>query len=445
MKTSNELKQLRANKLAEVEALVQKAQDEKREFTQEEETRFNAIKLEIETLKGDVQKAEEREELLRASAEARRAGGFADPVGNPSQFSKKEEKELRNFKFTNMVRHLMNPAQHPLEGVEKEVLQEGLNEARSLQVPSGGFRIPASMIAPVFNIRAQQATGASTGAEFVPEYKGTVIESLKPFLVLARAGAREIPVAQGLGNVSYPRNGGVTAAWAATENATAAESTATIDSVDLSPKRLSAFTKISKQLIYQAPYAVEQIFRNEYLREMAAKIDAACIYGGGTGEPTGIIANADVPVVAIGTNGGALTYAKVLELERTVANLNGDADRQFFITNPKVREAAKQIKIDDGSGLMLFEILLNRMIGYETFITSNVPSNLTKGSGTNLSSLLYGDFSQVMIASWGGFDIMIDPYTVAKDNAINVIGHVLVDCGIAQPDKLALIKDITTA
>jgi HK97 family phage major capsid protein len=444
MKTSNELKQLRANKLAEVEALVQKAQDEKREFTQEEETRFNAIKLEIETLKGDVQKAEEREELLRASAEARRAGGSPAGAGSPSQFSKREEKELRNFKFTNVVRHLINPSQNPLDGVEKEVLQEGHNEARALQVDAEGFRIPASMITQVFNIRAQQATGASTGADFVPEYKGTVIESLKPFLVLARAGAREIPVSQGLGNVSYPRNGGVTAAWAA-ENGTAGESTATIDDVKLSPKRLSAFTKISKQLMYQAPYAVEQIFRNEYLREMAAAMDAAFIYGGGSNEPDGIIANADVPVVSIGTDGGPLTYAKVLELERTVSNLNGDADRQYFITNPKVREAAKQIKIDSGSGLMLFEILLNRMIGYETFITSNVPSNLTKGTGTNLSSLLYGDFSQVMIASWGGFDIMIDPYTSAKDNAINIIGHALVDCGIAQPNKLALIKDITTA
>ena len=164
MKNSSELKELRTQKLAEVEAIVEKAKTEKRELTEVEEQRFQTLKSEIEGLKKPIQDAEEREELLKAAAESRKAGGSTAGADAGKSYSAKDEKDLRNFKFTKVIRHLMNPGQNPLDGVEKEVLQEGYNEARNLQVATEGFRIPSQLITPVFNIRAQQATGSTTGS-----------------------------------------------------------------------------------------------------------------------------------------------------------------------------------------------------------------------------------------------------------------------------------------
>ena len=39
------------------------------------------------------------------------------------------------------------------------------------------------------------------------------------------------------------------------------------------------------------------------------------------------------------------------------------------------------------------------MLGYDYLSSSLVPSDLSKGSGSNLSALIFGDFSQVLLAT----------------------------------------------
>jgi HK97 family phage major capsid protein len=58
-----------------------------------------------------------------------------------------------------------------------------------------------------------------------------------------------------------------------------------------------------------------------------------------------------------------------------------------------------------------------------------VPSNLTKGSGTNLSAILFGNFSDLMIGMWGGLDLQVDPYTGGAAGTVRV--RVLQDVDVA--------------
>ena len=81
------------------------------------------------------------------------------------------------------------------------------------------------------------------------------------------------------------------------------------------------------------------------------------------------------------------------------------------------------------------------LAGYQALTTTLVPSNLTKGSGTGLSALLFGDFSKLMFASWGGIEIASDPYTALKENMTNVVLNSYADIAVLQPTAFAVIKD----
>ena len=74
-----------------------------------------------------------------------------------------------------------------------------------------------------------------------------------------------------------------------------------------------------------------------------------------------------------------------------------------------------------------------------------MPNNLVKGtSGAVCSAMLFGDFSQVILAYWGGLDLMMDPYSNGTSGGRRVIA--LLDCDIAirRAASFAAIKDATT-
>ena len=75
-----------------------------------------------------------------------------------------------------------------------------------------------------------------------------------------------------------------------------------------------------------------------------------------------------------------------------------------------------------------------------------MPSNLTKGSGTNLSSIIYGNFSDLVIGQFGsGLDLVIDPYTSAKDNIVNVVMNSEYDVLVKKEKSFAAMVDVITA
>ena len=44
--------------------------------------------------------------------------------------------------------------------------------------------------------------------------------------------------------------------------------------------------------------------------------------------------------------------------------------------------------------------------------TTNVPNNLTKGTGTNLSALVFGDWRNLGINLFSAVDVVFNPYTI---------------------------------
>ena len=80
--------------------------------------------------------------------------------------------------------------------------------------------------------------------------------------------------------------------------------------------------------------------------------------------------------------------------------------------------------------------------GYNVATTTLVPSTLTKGSSSTLSAMIFGDFSKMAIASWGGMELTVDPYSGATAGLTNVVLNAYLDTNLLNPAAFAVCKDI---
>jgi len=83
-----------------------------------------------------------------------------------------------------------------------------------------------------------------------------------------------------------------------------------------------------------------------------------------------------------------------------------------------------------------------RLVGRQYVETELTPNDLTKGAGTNLSALIYGNFSDLYIGLWGGLTIMVNPYRQSNTGITTVEAKMFGDTAVAVPDSFAAIKDI---
>jgi len=199
-------------------------------------------------------------------------------------------------------------------------------------------------------------------------------------------------------------------------------------------------------LMMQSDPSVEQIIRDDMLRQFAAKIDDVAIEGGGSNEPTGITGTTGIGSVAIGTNGGAVTYAKIADLEKEVAIDNALGGNLSFLTNPKVVSAMRTIP-RQASGVEGNFILndTNSILGYGVASSTLVPGDLTKGTSSGVcSAMIFGNFADLMIGMFGGLDVLVDPYTGSSTGATRIAMFQDVDVAVRHAESFAAILDITT-
>ena len=96
----------------------------------------------------------------------------------------------------------------------------------------------------------------------------------------------------------------------------------------------------------------------------------------------------------------APTLDHLLDLKKEVAVDNADVASCGYPTNAKVESVLTKAK-DSQSQYLLSpygtELGRSQIAGRRFEVSNNVPSNLTKGSGTNLSAVIYGNFADLLI------------------------------------------------
>jgi HK97 family phage major capsid protein len=205
-----------------------------------------------------------------------------------------------------------------------------------------------------------------------------------------------------------------------------------LDAFTLSPKRITGSTVISRQLILQSSPDIEAFVASDLTAAIAVAVDNAAINGTGTAsQPTGILA---VPANASGsyvysqrsasvTFGGAATWQHVLQFEKTLEQgLVANDGSYGWAVDPTVRDKWQQTA---------------KLSGYPSFLWENSNDDGVFGyvngrralSSTQMPTggVLFGRWSDLLIASWVGVDLLIDPFSLATQAEIRIRASLLAD------------------
>lgn len=416
------LKEERGQLVKRADDILQNGIRERRALTGTEENQFENFKRDILEVDKKIAAAdyEMRTDMLRSE---NRSGGF--------------ESSLQGYSLTRAIRQA---SAGRLDGLELEISQE--LESRSGIAPSG-FLVPSNLLA---ERRAMSVSGDSGiyGNNFVATEKRGFIDALRPLLAVGKAGAL---ILDGLvSNIDVPRQAAASTASWKTEVADLDESTPEVEQMELRPRRCGSYTVFSKMLLAQSSLDVENMIRMDLLQACAVALDAAAITGAGSPAPTGILATSGIGDVAGATNGIAPSWAHIVAL---IAKLEGQnalgGNTAFLINGVTAAKLRATPKVSGTDSRMILEG--NDLLGHPVHVTNQVPSNLVKGtSGAVCSAILFGDFSNVVLGSFGqGVDLAIDPLTRAVQGQTRIIVNSFVDVGIRQAKAYAAFKDCLTA
>lgn len=296
------------------------------------------------------------------------------------------------------------------------------------------------------------ATSGTAGGYIVPtEVVSDLIEMFEADSVLIRAGATVMAGLTG-SPVEFPKQtGGATANWLG-ENDAITESDMTFGMMSMSPKAVAALVKMSDRLIRLSNPSIETLVRRDIALRVALKIDLAGLRGTGSQyQPLGIANQPGINTVAIGTNGGAISFDKLMDMEYELAFDNALMGNLAYIWHPCTKRNLIQLKVAQYSGdtggeyivQPITEQQLGAWIGYPYFQTTQVPINLTKNSGTKLTEIYFGNWREMLIGQWGGMSIMASQHTSDAFEKVQTWIRIIqeVDIAIRHPESFCLIND----
>ena len=343
---------------------------------------------------------------------------------------------MKRFSISKFLRQAANGN---LDGIEAEMAEEGKREFQEVKPGADGFFLPSAMLR---NYYYTNATEDGYGDAFKEQVALSYDGKLRGMMLGEKLGVRYI---NGLrGNVAIV-TGGADAAWVAEEGAATKAKPAYTKKV-LSPKRLQVLQGITYDLLHQSTKDVDRLIMEDMVKAHAAALDAAIFAGSGSsGQPQGVLGRAG-NTVAIGANGGAITYAKLVEMEQAVGEDNGLLDETLaYVSNAKVMGKLKTIPQVEGYPWYLLNE--GKVNGYPFYMSNALPSNLDKGTSQThvLSAAIFGPFSQVICGTWGGgLQFIIDPYTAKASGVLEVTAIAYHDVAVRHADAFAKIVDIST-
>jgi HK97 family phage major capsid protein len=358
------------------------------------------------------------------------------------------EKEAKSFSFARAIHALSNPTDARAQRAAAFEFEASVAAAQKEGRASRGLTVPTDVLFQKRDILTGTATSTAKGGNLVATdlLAGSFIDVLRAKMVTAQLGATYLTGLQG--NVAIPKKTGPsTAAWVA-ENAAPAESTnvPSFGQVTLSPKTLAGYVDFSRRLMLQSSLDIETLIRNDLASTIAVAMDSAAISGSGTNRPTGVLNTAGIGSITLGTNGLAPTWAMVVGLVREVEIDNVDATSAGFLTNAQVKSklATTPRQTSGVEGNFILQPPFSDLYGYPLTVSQQVPSNLSKGSGSNLSAMIFGVWSDLLIGQWSGIDLMVDPYTGSSAATVRVTAFHDCDFAVRYPESFAECNEIIT-
>jgi HK97 family phage major capsid protein len=271
----------------------------------------------------------------------------------------------------------------------------------------------------------------------------TLIEEIRAHSMLFRLGARSMT-----GVVNNPRlateTNLVQTDWVPETGQLGAPVLPTWAGEDIVPFRLHSATPLTERLFRLNGQQFEEYVFRLIMRSQAEVIDNTFIVGNGITAPLGLLNNPDIVIDDLAPDGRALTLADVLRLEGIAAQNYYESPelRYAYLMNADTKEALKQApKVAQGDNMIMAGNSLN---GHPAAVSEHMPSNLTLGTGTDLSALVFGNFRDVLALFWGGFNFVVDPYTASNTATTWIHCTSFLNFKIMKPENFAVVSGIVT-
>ena len=248
-----------------------------------------------------------------------------------------------------------------------------------------------------------------------------------------------------VGNLALPRlASSASVGWVA-DGTSVPTGNPVIEQQLFTPHHVGGIVSLSRQLVQQSSPDVSRVVTNDLAALIATAIDAAAIAGTGGVQPTGILNTAGLTIVNTGGNGAAITYANMQALVSAVDVANALDGKLAFATNSKVARTMRttlRSAADTGSNFILMQP--GMAAGYPLAISQNVPATFTRGTGTGLSAVIFGDWSSVYIAAWSMVDVLVNPYSATSygSGGIDVRAMATVDVGTRHVAAFGALTDV---
>ena len=418
----NDLKALRASKIAQLKALAESADLMQRGLSDAEETTVDTINLEVAELDTKIERAEKLEaQVMRAAFSA----------ATPQPEVMEQSKITQRYSISKLVREAMTGR---LTGLEAEMSQEAAADLKNAGV---GVRGLAQI--PGFILRNTSTIGGTN----VPGQSNTnVLEALVPTPILEQAGAN---VLRGLaGNINLPSLNDGTDIINETASATGA---AAIAARQLSPQRVASRIDITNELLAAMNQSIDATVQRQFARASAAQVDEMFL--------TKVIAAAASTFVKRNETAAAtvagLTSQVASGLIGALGNANALTNSTAFITSHGLLATARYTPTVTGGAIPIMQD--NAIFGYNAFgtslaaaglitdasydIYSEVYANTTAATALNneadLVPIVIANMENCYVAYWGGgaADLVIDPYTLAATGITRLILNMYADADFA--------------
>lgn len=358
-----ECKEIITEKRNKIQEIIDLAKTEIRDLTEAEQQEIDALRQQIEDKKEEIK-------ALQDELDKQVPKDEEDPKDD-----KEENKRNKNINV-NTMKNL---------SLVKEIRQAIDENKKSITIPA----------------ETRAVTVSNAGEAVVETEIQGILEPLYANSVITKLGARWYT---GLphGDVQIPVMSGSNVGWEGETDE--ADSTGnSFSTVKLQPKRLSAYVDISKMLIAEDTIGVEAAIRRDIVNALNAKLEAT-IFGnaaGTTEKPAGLLYN------AVETN--IDDYTDLCNFEAAVENNNVYGEMKYVL-NPSAKATLRSMVKGENAnaGFVYYDRSVD---GVEAYVTTNVPSK----------KLIYGDFSNLVIGSWGDIELTIDPYTQATKGCIRLV------------------------
>lgn len=375
---SLELKDKQSVLIKRCQEIVNSCKKEVREMTEDEQKEFDANKEEIKNLKDELKRLQDK---LSAYDEDMPKMDDENETKENNQ-----NKENRSIKMENKKFNLLKELRSAYETGKKI----NLAEQRAYSVTDEGDKVVATDVYDIWGPLRAKNVLVEAGAKFISGIKN---------------------------NVQIPLMGAVSVNWA-NETAAAEDGSAAFTKKILSPKRITAKYPISLELLAQDTLDVESAVREDIIKAVNAKVEETLLGSdlGDTSKPAGLF-NGKTPEKI-------KSFGDLVALEAKVEDANVDGECKYVMSNKAKADFRVMPKSTKSTQLVMEQ---GEIDGTQVLATSHVKDQ----------NVIYGDFSNLVIATWDNItiDVVRDVASVGNGN-VTIVVNAFVDAALIRDNAL---------